>query len=133
MTESELLPKEKKEVEGESRTRSGRTYVPDVDIREDDDALWLWVDMPGVEQESVTVDLDDDLLTLQGEVSPGDYEGLSPVYIEYNVGGFLRRFSLPESGRFERDAITARMADGVLEIRIPKAEPAKPRRIPVTA
>jgi HSP20 family protein len=133
MTESELLPKEKKEIEGESRTRSGRTYVPDVDIREDDEALWLWVDMPGVEQDRVSVDLDDDVLTLQGEVSLDEYEGLSPVYIEYNVGGYLRRFSLPEGGRFERDAIAARIADGVLEIRIPKAEPAKPRRIPVTA
>jgi len=132
MAESELLPREKKEVEGESRTRPGRAYVPDVDIREDDQALRLWVDMPGVEQERVSVDLDDDVLTIQGEVSLSDYEGLSPVYTEYNVGEFLRRFSLPVGGRFERDAIAARMADGVLEIRIPKAEPAKPRRIPVS-
>ncbi|MEW6271826.1 MAG: Hsp20/alpha crystallin family protein [Thermodesulfobacteriota bacterium] len=133
MAEQELQAKEKREVEDANRTRPGRTFVPDVDIREDDDALWFWVDMPGVEQDKVTVDLDDDVLTLQGEVGLEDYEGLSPVYTEYNVGGFARRFTLPDGARFDRDAITARMADGVLEIKLPKAEPAKPRRITVTS
>jgi HSP20 family protein len=133
MAQQELQAKEKREVEDANRTRPGRTFVPDVDIREDDQALWFWVDMPGVEQDKVTVDVDDDVLTIQGEVALDDYDGLSPIYTEYNVGDFARRFTLPDGGRFDRDAITARIADGVLEVKLPKAEPAKPRRIPVTS
>lgn len=133
MTEREILAKDKREVDAGQRTRPGRSYVPDVDIREDDHALWMWVDMPGVEQDKVSVDLHDDVLTIHGEVSLAGYDGLTPVYTEYNVGAFLRRFDLPDAGRIDRDRIAARMADGVLAIELPKAEPAKPRRIAVTS
>jgi len=133
MAEQELLAKDKKEIEEPNRTRPGRNYVPDVDIREDDQALWLWIDMPGVEQDKISVDLHDGVLTIQGDVSLEEYEGLSPIYTEYNVGGFRRRFNLPDGAHFDQNAIAARIADGVLEIKLPKVEPAKPRRIAVTS
>jgi HSP20 family molecular chaperone IbpA len=132
MTAQELASKEKQEVQEQNRTRPGRAYVPEVDIREDDSGMYLWVDMPGASQENVRVDLDDNVLTIDGEVSLAEYEGLRPVHIEYNVGRFLRRFTLPGSGRFNQEAISARMSQGVLEIRLPLAEPAKPRRIQVS-
>jgi HSP20 family protein len=131
MTPDELTPKEKQELTGREQTRPGRTYVPEVDIREDEQALWLWADMPGVDQESVEVELHDDVLRLEGRVSTQDYEGLSPIYTEYNVGNYLRRFTLAKGERFDRDQVSARLVNGVLEVRLPKAEKAKPRRIDV--
>jgi HSP20 family protein len=131
MTTQELTPKEKQEVQGSEQVRPGRYYVPDVDIAEDGDGLWLRADMPGVEPDRVAVELEDGLLTIQGEVSLQPYEGLTPVYSEYRVGNFLRRFNLPQSYRYDADRITAKLVDGVLEVHIPKTEQAKPRRVPV--
>lgn len=131
MTSQELAPKEKQEVRGTEQVRPGRYYVPDVDIAEDSEGLWMRADMPGVEPDKVSVELADGLLTIQGEVSLQPYEGLTPVYSEYRVGNFLRRFNLPQSYRFDAARIVAKLTDGVLEVHIPKAEEAKPRRVPV--
>jgi len=68
---------------------------------------------------------------LQGEVLLDDYKGLTPVYTEYNVGHYSRRFTLSEDIQIDPDRITARMSDGVLELQVPKVERAKPRRITV--
>jgi HSP20 family protein len=133
MTTQELTPKEKQELAEREQTRPGRTYVPDVDIREDEHALWLWADMPGVEQDQVDVELHDHVLRIEGRVSLKDYEGLTPLYTEYNVGNYLRRFTLNNAQLFDRDKISARLVNGVLEVKLPKAEKAKPRRIPVAA
>jgi len=133
MNTHELQPKEKQELQDREQTRPGRTYVPDVDIREDEHALWLWADMPGVEQDSVEVELHDNTLRLEGQVSLRDYEGLTPLYTEYNVGNYQRRFTLTNAQHFDAEQISARLVNGVLEVKLPKAERAKPRRIPVTA
>ncbi len=133
MTTQELTPKEKQELQEREQTRPGRAYVPDVDIREDEHALWLWADMPGVEQDQVEVELHDNVLRIEGRVSLKDYEGLTAVYTEYNVGNYLRRFSLSTAEQFDRDHISARLQNGVLEVELPKVEKAKPRRIPVSA
>jgi HSP20 family molecular chaperone IbpA len=132
MAEQELAPKEKQEIKEADQVRPGRSYMPDVDIREDDRALYLWADVPGVKQDRIHVDLDDGVLTIRGEVSVDDYEGLSPLYTEYNVGNFLRRFTLPSNARYEIDGIAARVSNGVLQIEIPKSQQARQRRIPVT-
>ena len=133
MTAQELAAKDKQELKEPNQTRPVRTFIPDVDIAEDDAALHLWAEMPGVDQSRVTVELEEDQLTLEGEVDAAEYEGLTPQYTEYNVGRFARRFTLADAGRFDRDAITARMSNGVLEIVLPKGEKAKPRRIQVTS
>ena len=130
---SELTPKEKQEVQGTEQVRPGRYYVPEVDISEDADGLWLRADMPGVDPDRVSVELEDGVLTIQGEVSLKPYEGLTPIYTEYRVGNFLRRFTVPQSYQYDPERISAKLVDGVLEVRIPKAEQAKPRRVPVTA
>jgi HSP20 family molecular chaperone IbpA len=133
MTAQELAPKEKQEVQEKEHTRPGRTYLPDVDIHEDEHALWFLADMPGVAQEHVEVELHDNVLRLEGRVSLDQYEGLTPVYTEYNVGNYLRRFTLSSTQHFDRDRIVARLVNGVLEVKLPKAEAAKPRRIPITS
>jgi HSP20 family protein len=130
MTNQELNVRDKQETR-EEVTRAGRTYVPDVDIYETKDGLWLWADMPGVDEQSITIQLEDGVLTLEGQVDLKDYEQVSPRYTEYNVGNYQRRFTL--SSDVDSDRIVARMKDGVLSLELPKAERAKPRRIAISA
>jgi HSP20 family molecular chaperone IbpA len=130
MTEQEMSVRNKQEVSREEPTRPGRTYQPDVDIYETPERLWLWVDMPGVDEKSINVDLANGVLTIEGAVGLDDYNELAPVYTEYNVGNYLRRFSI--SNDVDLDGIKARTANGVLELELPKAAKARPRKISVT-
>jgi HSP20 family molecular chaperone IbpA len=130
MSDQELSVRSKQEVTRDEPTRPGRTYQPDVNIYETQDALWLWADMPGVEEKEIDVRLADGVLTIEGRVAVEEYKDLGPVYTEYNVGNYLRRFSL--SSDIDVDRIAARMTNGVLELHLPKAEKAKPRRITVS-
>jgi HSP20 family molecular chaperone IbpA len=86
--------------------------------------------MPGVDEKQINVHLEDGVLTLEGTVSLEDYKDLSPTYTEYNVGNYLRRFSI--SSDIDTNAIKARVTNGVLELELPKSERAKPRRISVS-
>lgn len=129
MTQQELDVREKQEAR-EEVTRAGRTYVPQVDIYETREGLWLWADMPGVDEGSLNVHLDNGVLTIEGQVDVTDYQNVTPLYTEYNVGNYVRRFTL--SNDVDTDRIVARMQNGVLALEIPKSERAKPRRITVT-
>jgi HSP20 family protein len=129
MTNHQLNVPEKQETREET-TRAGRTYVPQVDIYETKEGLWLWADMPGVDEESLNIHLDNGVLTIEGQVDVKEYENVTPLYTEYNVGNYVRRFTL--SNDIDSDRIVARMQHGVLALEIPKAERAKPRRISVT-
>jgi HSP20 family molecular chaperone IbpA len=128
---TELSAKEKQEVKGAEGTRPGRWFVPDIDVCETPDSLWLWADMPGVDESSVEVNLREGVLSIEGRVSLKEYDGLRPAYTEYNVGNFSRRMSV--SDHIDAERIAARMSNGVLELQLPKSERVKPRRIPVTA
>jgi HSP20 family molecular chaperone IbpA len=130
MAEQELTTHGKQEVKSDEQTRPGRTYVPEVDIYETTDSLWLWADMPGVDEKSIEINVADGVLSLEGRVELQDYDNLSPVYTEYNVGNYARRFTL--SNDIDTGRIKARMTNGVLELELPKAERAKPRRIAVS-
>ena len=129
MTNQELNVREKQETPQEV-TRAGRTYVPNVDIYETKEGMWLWADMPGVDEQSISVQLDDGVLTIEGQVDVKAYENVTPLYTEYNVGNYVRRFSL--SSDVDSERIVARMQNGVLALELPKAERAKPRRIPIS-
>ena len=131
MADQELSVKDKQEVANQEGTRPGRTFVPDVDIYETPEALHLWADMPGVDDKSLHVHLADGVLTLEGQVDVHEYENLAPVYTEYNVGNYLRRFTL--SSDIDADKIGAHVTNGVLHLELPKSARAKPRRIAVTA
>ncbi len=113
----------------EQHTRPGRTYQPNVDILETEHGLRLWADMPGVDQSSIDVELVDDVITIRGRVATEEYENLQPSYTEYNVGNYEARFRL--SSTIDGSRIAAKLASGVLEIDLPKAEAAKPRRIEI--
>lgn len=132
MTPQEITTKEKQELAGDQeKTRPGRYFLPDVDICEFPDHLQLWADMPGVTDRDVTVTLENNVLAIQGAVNTSMYDGLSPLYTEYNVGNYFRQFSLHES--IDGSGIKAAMRNGVLELTLPKVEAVKPRKIEVKA
>ncbi len=111
----------------EETTWAGETYEPGVDIWESEQALVLQADVPGVCKEDVEINLDNGVLTINGRVAVDDYEGLRPIYSEYNVGNYSRRFSLGEV--INQPNITADMQNGVLTVTLPKKEKAQPRKI----
>ena len=75
------------------------------------------------------VHLENDTLRVEGRIDFGKYEGLEPLYAEYNVGHFARAFSL--SSKIEQQKISAELADGILRLNLPKAKEAMPRRIAI--
>lgn len=130
MSASEIQTNVKREHAQEAEaTVAGKHYVPATDIFETDDTLTLVMDMPGVTRDRVDITLDRDRLSIQGRIDHARYDGLKPLYTEYNIGHFVRTFSL--SRRIDRDSITADMRDGVLTLRLPIAAESKPRRITV--
>ena len=129
MTASELEAKPKQKVERRETTRPGTYFQPPVDIFETPEELILVADMPGVAPDGVDVDLKGDELSIEGRVAPDDYEGLKPLYVEYGVGGYFRSFVLGEM--IDRAGIKAQLKNGVLVLKLPKAEGARPRRIAV--
>lgn len=125
-----LEVQEKRELaEKEEKTVPTRYYVPYTDIYETEDALTVVVEMPGVQKESLDVGIEDDVLQIEGRIDFSNYAEMQPVYTEYNIGHYSRRFSL--SSRIDQNKISAEMKDGVLTLTLPKAEEAKPRRIKI--
>jgi HSP20 family protein len=126
----EAKPKQKVDRPDEA-TRPGLYFQPAVDILETPAELVVLTDMPGVTPDGLDVRLEGDVLTIDGRPRSDEYEGLKPLHVEYNVGGFHRRFTLGEA--VDRDGIKAELRNGVLRLRLPKAERAKARRIEVAA
>lgn len=129
MEDKDLQVQEKKELETKAEsTRTVPIFVPPVDIYETESELSLRADMPGVPIENVDIDLHEDLLTIRGTVKGEKSEG-TPLLQEYTVGDYYRQFTL--SNMIDREKIEASMKDGVLEVMLPKADAAKPRKITV--
>jgi HSP20 family molecular chaperone IbpA len=86
--------------------------------------------MPGVASDDITIDLNDSVLTISGEVKPFEAGGESDVIIEFEVGRYSRQFTLSEV--IDQGKIEAKHEDGVLRLTLPKAAKAMPRQIAVT-
>jgi len=106
-------------------------WSPAVDIAEEPGRFVLYADLPGVDVKNIDITMEDGVLTIKGERVP-ETEGGKGSYkrVERRYGTFYRRFSLPDSA--DADAIKATGKNGVLEISIPKAEKAQPKRIRVS-
>lgn len=128
--EREIQVQSKQEVEATEATSPGRYYSPYTDIFETPDQLTVVMDMPGVDKANVAVTLEKGRLSVEGQVDSSRYDGLVPVYTEYDVGHFIRSFAL--SSKIDQAGITAEMEAGVLTLRLPKAPEAQPRRIEVS-
>jgi HSP20 family molecular chaperone IbpA len=105
------------------------TQTPLIDIHEEPDGLILEADLPGVTDDSVSVQLEDNVLSLQARVGPGVSDGARLIHEEYRVVEYQRSFIL--SDEVDRARISAELKNGVLRIRLPKAERAQARRIEI--
>jgi HSP20 family molecular chaperone IbpA len=106
-------------------------FMPSVDIRETEKAVFLRADMPGVDETSVQIDLEGRELTIRGTYLPTAPEGYVLVFQEYAKGDYERSFTLGDI--IDRNAIEAVVKNGVLHLTLPKAEEAQPRKIEVKA
>ncbi len=113
------------------RTRARKAYVPRVDIYETANDIRVLADMPGVDENSVDITLEKNVLTINGYVEPEEPEAYRLAYAEYEVGDYQRSFTL--SNEIDQDKIEAVVNNGVLNLRLPKAGPAKAKKITVKA
>jgi HSP20 family molecular chaperone IbpA len=115
---------------GREQTREEQRYVPPpVDIFEDEQGLVMLADLPGVEPGDLEVRLDRDHLTIQARAN--HLASGQPVYREFALTGFFREFEIMED--IDPDRISAELKNGVMTLRMPRAEHAQPRRIEVRA
>ena len=129
-TRQELQVQQKRELEKkEETTIPARVFLPTADIYETNDALNVVLEMPGVDKGGVDIRVEDGVLKIEGRLDFSKYQGLQPLYTEYNVGHYSRSFRL--SSKIDQNKIGAELKDGVLSLVLPKVEEAKPRTIQV--
>jgi HSP20 family protein len=131
MAQSQALQsQEKKElVSKDETTVPVRYFVPTTDIFETEDGLTVVMEVPGVDREAIDINLENDVLKVEAKIDPAKYDGMEPLYTEYNVGHFTRSFTL--SNKIDRQQIGASLEDGVLNLTLKKMKEAMPRRIAV--
>jgi HSP20 family protein len=106
------------------------SWIPACDVFEDQDAVKIVAEVPGVRPEDVKISLENNLLTIRGEKRQQAEEKTERVHrYERSYGSFERAFSLPTT--VDPDKIAASYTNGILTVTIPKAERARPREIPV--
>ncbi|MET3441504.1 HSP20 family molecular chaperone IbpA [Variovorax paradoxus] len=110
---------------------SDAALTPPVDVIEDSGGITLFADLPGVSREKLGLHVASDTLTIEAESDLGVPQGLESSHTEVGLGRFRRVFTL--SKELDTGAISAELKQGVLKLRIPKAEHAQPRRIEIQA
>ena len=110
---------------------SNDLWAPPVDVEETPDELVLTAEIPGLKREDMEIELEDGVLTIQGEKKEErKNEGTQGLLYERRWGSFTRRFTLPRA--VDANGITATYEQGILTVRVPKAEEAKGRKIEIT-
>jgi HSP20 family molecular chaperone IbpA len=128
MESKEMTTQQAGSLEKAEETRNGKYFfVPPVDILEDEEGLTLVADMPGADKEGISIDIEDDILVIKGHVA-GARKG-EKIHREFDSLDYHRRFQLYEG--IDRDKASAEYNDGVLTLRLPKAEAAKPKQIKI--
>ncbi len=110
--------------------RSGAALMPPVDVIEDVAGITLYADLPGVPKEKLSIQVEADTLTIEGEIGLNVPEGMEATHAEVGLPRYRRVFTL--SKELDAGKVAAEFRNGVLKLRIPKAEHAQPRRIEVT-
>ena len=125
-----LQPQDKKElVSKEETTVPVRYFLPTTDIFETEDALTVVMEVPGVGRDAIDITTENDVLKIEAKIDPAKYDGMEPLYTEYNVGHFARSFTL--SNKIDRQQISAKLEDGILTLTLKKAQEAIPRKIAI--
>lgn len=110
-------------------TRSLEQYIrPPVDILESEDGLTIIVDLPGVSRENLTIAIENGVLTIEGIPEATATPGVD-AYREFGLSRFYRQFQIPDE--IDPEKANAAFANGVLTLRLCKAETAKPRKIAI--
>jgi len=117
--------------DGAERTRARKSFVPRVDIYETNEELVVMADMPGVDEKSVDIILEKNVLTINGNVEPIHPDNYNLAYAEYEEGDFVRSFTL--SNEIDLNKIEATVKDGVLHLHLPKIGQAQTKKIAVKA
>jgi HSP20 family protein len=107
------------------------TYTPPIDIHESPDGLILEADIPGATEQSLHVQLEDNVLNLYARIEPHEPQGAALIHEEYRSGDYRRSFIL--SDEVDRDRITAELKNGVLRVLLPWADRTRTRRIEITS
>jgi HSP20 family protein len=107
------------------RTKTTPTFIPSVDIYENDETVVLIADMPGATKDGVNIDIEDNELRIIGDVK--DQQIGTPIYSEFKVGSFERTFTLSQI--IDQSKIEASIKDGVLKLIMTKSDAAKPKKI----
>ena len=112
-----------------SDTQSNAALLPRVDVIEDKSGITLYADLAGVPKDKLSLHMEADTLTIEGEVGLTLPEGMEPSHAEINLPRYRRVFTL--SKELDRDKISAEFEHGVLKLSIPKAEHLQPRRVEI--
>jgi len=113
------------------QAQSAPALMPRVDVVEDDTGITILADLPGVPKDRLALRVEGDTLQIEGDITSDTPEGMEAVYAEVQVRRYRRAFTL--SRELDTEKISADLRDGVLTLRVPKAEHAQPRRIEVRA
>ncbi|MFP4162594.1 MAG: Hsp20/alpha crystallin family protein [Chitinispirillaceae bacterium] len=131
--DNEVAKREKQEVRQASPEQlvdAGNAYLPDVDILDTKEALVMALDLPGVAKGDVSIEIDENnVLSIRGKTTFSEPEGI--VYKEFNTGNYYRAFTL--SDEFDKDKISAKLDNGVLQVTVPRREEVKPRKVQISA
>lgn len=128
-TAKEMTPQQKQELTGAESTRPGPVFTPAADIFETDAAITVLADMPGVRADGLSLDLRDNVLSIEGHAAEGEHNDRRMLFREYETGSYRREFRL--TNLIDQSGIVASLRDGVLRLTLPKAESARPRKIEV--
>lgn len=123
MNETTAVSKENK------APREEGALAPPVDVIEDAAGITLYADLPGVPKEKLHLHVDAETLTIEGELGLVLPEGIASTHAEVSLPRYRRSFTL--SRELDADKVKAEFANGVLTLRIPKAEHALPRKIEI--
>jgi HSP20 family protein len=129
MTEATATVKQPEPQPQTETTRGGNIYRPSVDIVENEQELLLHADLPGLREEDLDIHFENGTLTLHGRTPYRRVENAEYLLEEYGVGDYYRTFKVSE--KIDPARISAQYQAGVLTLRLPKVEEAKPRKIAV--
>jgi HSP20 family molecular chaperone IbpA len=125
----EIPKQEVVEADEMERTRDRRCYIPRTDIYETKDEIVLIADVPGADESALDINLEKGILTINAYVDEMAPEGFKRIYTEYESGDYKRSFKL--SDEIDQSKIKAIVKNGKLRLEMPKAEPAKAKKIQV--
>ena len=124
------LNKQEVAAENEARERAEVVHLrPLTDIHESSEGVRLYLDLPGVNKDSLSIDIDKSVLTIKGEIKLDLPEQMKARYIELNSGVFERQFTLGDE--LDSENIEASLKQGVLELSIPRLQQHQPRKIEI--